>query len=70
MTNKTALVFGISGQDGAYLAELLLAKGYAVHGVSRDVAGGTFTGLAALGLLERVGLHTASAQDLDQASRA
>src|SRR5512134_205293 len=32
---KTALVTGITGQDGAYLAELLLAKGYAVHGIKR-----------------------------------
>jgi GDPmannose 4,6-dehydratase len=33
--SKTALITGITGQDGAYLAELLLAKGYAVHGVKR-----------------------------------
>jgi GDPmannose 4,6-dehydratase len=32
---KTALITGITGQDGAYLAELLLAKGYSVHGVKR-----------------------------------
>ena len=32
---KTALITGITGQDGAYLAELLLAKGYVVHGVKR-----------------------------------
>jgi GDPmannose 4,6-dehydratase len=32
---KSALVTGITGQDGAYLAELLLAKGYAVHGIKR-----------------------------------
>jgi GDPmannose 4,6-dehydratase len=32
----TALITGISGQDGSYLAELLLAKGYAVHGTSRS----------------------------------
>jgi len=32
---KTALITGITGQDGAYLAELLLAKGYHVHGVKR-----------------------------------
>lgn len=32
---KTALITGISGQDGSYLAELLLSKGYAVHGVLR-----------------------------------
>lgn len=35
MTNKTALITGITGQDGAYLAELLLKKGYVVHGVKR-----------------------------------
>lgn len=32
---KSALILGITGQDGSYLAELLLAKGYAVHGVVR-----------------------------------
>ncbi|MDP2007324.1 MAG: GDP-mannose 4,6-dehydratase [Rubrivivax sp.] len=32
---KTALITGVTGQDGAYLAELLLAKGYAVHGIKR-----------------------------------
>lgn len=32
---KTALVTGITGQDGAYLAELLLSKGYVVHGIKR-----------------------------------
>jgi GDPmannose 4,6-dehydratase len=31
---KTALITGISGQDGSYLAELLLEKGYDVHGIS------------------------------------
>lgn len=35
MTDKIALITGITGQDGAYLAELLLAKGYVVHGVKR-----------------------------------
>ncbi len=35
MINKTALITGITGQDGAYLAELLLAKGYTVHGIKR-----------------------------------
>ena len=32
---KIALITGVTGQDGAYLAELLLAKGYVVHGVKR-----------------------------------
>jgi GDPmannose 4,6-dehydratase len=35
MMRKTALVTGITGQDGAYLAELLLGKGYEVHGIKR-----------------------------------
>jgi GDPmannose 4,6-dehydratase len=35
---KTALVTGITGQDGSYLAELLLAKGYQVHGIVRRVS--------------------------------
>src|SRR5471032_2679321 len=35
MSQKTALITGATGQDGAYLAELLLAKGYVVHGVKR-----------------------------------
>lgn len=35
MSSKTALITGATGQDGAYLAELLLAKGYTVHGVKR-----------------------------------
>jgi GDPmannose 4,6-dehydratase len=35
MTKKTALITGITGQDGAYLAELLLSKGYIVHGIKR-----------------------------------
>src|SRR5687767_14916434 len=35
MTAKVALITGITGQDGAYLAEFLLKKGYAVHGIKR-----------------------------------
>lgn len=35
MTSKVALVTGVTGQDGAYLAELLLEKGYLVHGIKR-----------------------------------
>ena len=35
MTKKVALITGITGQDGAYLAELLLGKGYIVHGIKR-----------------------------------
>lgn len=35
MTLKRAFITGIAGQDGAYLAELLLGKGYEVHGLIR-----------------------------------
>src|SRR3954453_18774295 len=35
MSAKVALITGVTGQDGAYLAELLLSKGYIVHGVKR-----------------------------------
>ena len=35
MTKKVALITGVTGQDGAYLAEILLSKGYVVHGIKR-----------------------------------
>lgn len=35
VATRKALISGITGQDGAYLAELLLAKGYEVHGIKR-----------------------------------
>ena len=34
---KVALIFGITGQDGSYLAEILLKKNYQVHGVKEDL---------------------------------
>ena len=37
---KKALIFGITGQDGSYLAEILLEKGYEVHGLIRRSATG------------------------------
>lgn len=38
MSNKVALITGITGQDGAYLAEFLLGKGYEVHGIKRRIS--------------------------------
>jgi len=38
MSEKTALITGITGQDGSYLAELLLEKGYTVYGLVRRVS--------------------------------
>ena len=42
---KKALIIGISGQDGTFLAKLLLDNNYEVHGTSRDSVGGNFSGL-------------------------
>lgn len=50
---RRALICGIGGQDGAYLAALLLDKGYAVTGTSRDATVMQRRGLAVLGIAER-----------------
>jgi len=63
MREKTALIFGISGQDGAYLAHMLLSKGYRVHGASRDAGAQHFGNLMRLGVLDKVHLHSASLSD-------
>ena len=61
--SKTALIFGISGQDGAYLSQLLLRKGYTVHGTSRDAEMSSFAALDTLGLREDVTLHSTTPTD-------
>jgi len=61
--SRNALIIGISGQDGAYLARLLLAKGYTVHGTSRDREAAAAGNLARLGVAGRVSLHTMSLAD-------
>ncbi len=53
-----ALIFGVSGQDGAYLARLLLDKGYEVHGTSRDHEASNFGNLERLGIRARVVFHS------------
>ena len=57
---KIALIFGVSGQDGACLAELLLEKGYEVHGTSRDAEVAAFDGLKQLSIYPKVHLHSAN----------
>ncbi len=64
MPPPTALIFGISGQDGGYLARFLLERGYIVHGTSRDAEMASFSGLKALGISERVTVHSAAATDV------
>jgi GDPmannose 4,6-dehydratase len=60
---KRALVFGVSGQDGAYLSELLFRRGYEVHGTSRDAELQSFERLDHLGIRDRVKIHSASMRD-------
>jgi GDPmannose 4,6-dehydratase len=54
MKAKRALICGVSGQDGAYLAKLLLEKGYEVTGTSRDASASTFSNLHKLGIEQEV----------------
>lgn len=60
---KKALICGISGQDGAYLAQLLLEKGYRVSGTSRDAQMSTFPNLVKLGLRDQVKLESMASTD-------
>ena len=61
---KKALITGITGQDGSYLAELLLSKGYQVHGMIRRSSTETFERIGHI--VDRVTLHQADL--LDQSS--
>lgn len=60
---KRALICGISGQDGAYLAQLLLSKGYVVYGSSRDAQISSFHNLVYLGIKEQVKLVSVALND-------
>lgn len=62
-SSKTALICGVSGQDGAYLAQLLLARDYTVHGASRDAQANSFRNLRRLGLLDSVRLESLTITD-------
>jgi GDPmannose 4,6-dehydratase len=59
--SKKALITGITGQDGSYLAELLLEKGYEVHGVVRRASTENFERISHLG--DRIHLHQADLLD-------
>ena len=60
---KKALITGITGQDGAYLARLLLEKGYEVIGSSRDSQISNVKNLSRLGIRESVRLESMSMND-------
>lgn len=57
MNNKTAIVTGVTGQDGAYLAQLLLEKGYTVHGTYRRTSSVNFWRIEELGIQGHPKLH-------------
>ena len=61
----TALIIGVTGQDGAYLAKLLLEKGYTVHGTSRDAETAQSERLSRLAIKDRVELHSLAPQELE-----
>ena len=60
---KKALICGVSGQDGAFLAKLLLGKDYKVYGASRDAQVNSFTNLTRLGLRDQVSLTSVTLND-------
>ena len=62
-SSQTALICGVSGQDGAYLAKLLLDRGYRVIGTSRDAQVGAFGNLVRLGIRDRVELTSMASND-------
>lgn len=55
--NKAAIITGITGQDGAYLAELLLSKGYTVYGTYRRTSSVNFWRIEELGIAKHPSLH-------------
>ena len=57
MSLKTAIITGITGQDGAYLAELLLGKGYQVYGTYRRTSSVNFWRIEELGIAKHSQLH-------------
>lgn len=61
--SRTALICGVSGQDGTYLAKLLLDRGYTVHGASRDAQASNFRNLRKLGLIDSVHLESINITD-------
>jgi GDPmannose 4,6-dehydratase len=61
--SRRALIFGVSGQDGAYLAQFLLEKGYTVYGTSRDHEVTSFGKLETLGIKDRILYRSMDASD-------
>ena len=66
---KTAFITGITGQDGAYLAKLLLEKGYRVHGGVRRISHPVAGRLKRLGIADKVTLHDFDLAEINNITR-
>lgn len=67
--SKTAFITGISGQDGAYLAELLVGRSYKVIGLVRSTANRDLKGLKYLGILDKVQILECDLMDISHVIR-
>lgn len=68
MINKKAIIFGVTGQDGTYLAEFLLKKGYDVWGASRDSKKTKLTNLVKLGIDKQINMVSVLNDDFQKLS--
>jgi GDPmannose 4,6-dehydratase len=66
MLSRTAIIIGVTGQDGAYLAKLLLSKGYKVVGITRDLFDYNSKNLDFLGITEKITLLELSSLDKER----
>ena len=67
MAQKKALITGISGQDGSYLAELLIEKGYSVHGIIRRSSAGNTRRIDHI--LDKITLHYGDLSDVNSLTK-
>ena len=65
---KAALVCGITGQDGAYLAAMLISKGYDVWGTTRSTGDSNLKNLYTLRIREKVGVLSMAPEDYSSVS--
>jgi len=66
VSDKTSLIFGISGQDGSYLSQFLLSKGYKIHGTTRQPANAEILNHDRLGIQSNITIHTVNPVEFDE----
>lgn len=69
MSRKSALILGVSGQDGSLLAKFLLEKGYTVIGQTRSVEGSPLVNLDALGVTQDIDVRSADLMDQESVTQ-